>query len=130
MEVCMKIDESEKGKILIVDDESPVRSLLKRILVRKYVVLEASDGEEALGITHREKPELILMDIMMPKMDGYTACYRIKADQATKETPVIMLTAVGLELNKKLAMEIGANGYITKPFTGRDLMDVINSVLD
>ena len=65
----------------------------------------------------------------MPKMDGYTACFRIKADQATKAIPVIMLTAIDHELNKKFAMEMGADGYITKPFTTQELMDVIVPLL-
>lgn len=102
--------------ILIVDDEPSVRSLAKRFLGAKYIMLEAGDGEEAVDIAHSQKPDLILMDIMMPKMDGYTALYRIKTDQATKEIPVMMLTAVDHEFNRKLSTDMGASEYITKPF--------------
>ena len=117
-------------KILIADDETSVRSLVKRLLSKKHIVLEANDGEEAVNMAFSQKPDLILMDILMPKMDGLTACYVIKMNQATKAIPVVMLTALGYELNKKLSQDImGANGYITKPFTSRDLMDTISQFL-
>jgi len=119
----------DKKKILIADDEQSVRLLVKRLLSQNYIVLEASDGEEAIDIARRENPGLILMDIMMPKVDGYTACYQIKKDQATKAIPVVMLTGVGHELNKKLSFEVGAKGYITKPFSLQDLLDVIRPLL-
>ncbi len=119
----------DKKKILIADDEQSIRLLVRRLLSQNYIVLEASDGEEAIDIARREKPDLILMDIMMPKVDGYTACYQIKKDQATKAIPVVMLTGVGHELNKKLSFEVGAKGYITKPFSLQDLLDVIRPLL-
>ena len=99
------------------------------MLDKDHIVLEATNGEEAVNIAKEQKPDLILMDLMMPKMDGYTACFRIKADQVTKRIPVVMLTGVGHELNKKFAMEMGADGYITKPFTIKELMDVIAPLL-
>ena len=119
-----------KRKILIADDEPSVRALVKRLLSENYIVLEANNGEEAVSTAHNEKPDLILMDIMMPKMDGNTACYALKTDQATKAIPVVMLTAVGYELNKKLSQDImGADGYITKPFSRQDLLDTIGQFL-
>jgi len=99
------------------------------MLGKEYIVLEATNGEEAVDIAKEQRPDLILMDLMMPKMDGYTACSTIKADQATKVIPVIVLTAVDHEFNKKFAMEMGADGYITKPFTIQELMDVIAPIL-
>jgi len=69
------------------------------------------------------------MDILMPKLDGYTACRAIKTEQATKAIPVVMLTAVGYELNKKLAKEVGADGYITKPFSADELLRQVKQVL-
>jgi CheY-like chemotaxis protein len=69
------------------------------------------------------------MDIMMPKMDGYAACREIKADPATKNIPVIMLTAVGYDLNKRLAKQMGADGYVTKPFSRQQLVDAITLLL-
>jgi CheY-like chemotaxis protein len=114
-----------KGKILVVDDEENVRRLLRSMLGNKYIVLEAKDGEVAIDIARSQKPDFILMDIMMPNIDGYTACYTIKQDPATKTIPIVMLTAVGQELNKKLAQEMGADGYITKPF---GLLELLNTV--
>lgn len=117
---------SEKqATILIVDDEENVRRLLRSMLGNKYIVLEAKDGEVAIDIARSQKPDFILMDIMMPNMDGYTACHTIKQDPVTKTIPVVMLTAAGQELNKKLAQEMGADGYITKPF---GLLELLNTV--
>jgi len=124
-----QIQLTVKKKILVADDEQTVRALVTRLLSQNYVVLEAKDGAIAVDIARREKPDLILMDIMMPKVDGYTACHQIKQDQATKAIPVVMLTGVGHELNKKLSWEVGATGYITKPFILQDLLDVINPLL-
>lgn len=119
----------DKKKILIADDETSLRQTVGRILDKDYVVLEAANGEEAVEIAKGQKPDLILMDLIMPKMDGYAACSQIKADEATKGIPVVILTAVGHELNKKFATEMGAEGYITKPFTVQKLLDVITPLL-
>ncbi len=119
----------DKKKILIADDEPSIRLTVTKMLDKDYIVLKATNGEEAVDIAKGQRPDLILMDLMMPKMDGYTACSMIKADQATKVIPVIILTAVSHELNKKFAMETGADGYITKPFTTQELMGVITPLL-
>lgn len=117
-------------KILIADDELSVRSLVKRLLGREYTVLEAEDGEEAINIAFNQQPALILMDILMPEIDGLTACYVLKMAQATKKIPVVMLTAVDYELNKKLSMDImGADGYITKPFSPQKLINAVGQFL-
>ncbi len=118
-----------KRKILIADDEQFIRLLVKRLLSQNYIVLEASDGEEAIDIARSQKPDLILMDIMMPGVDGYIPCHQITKGQATKAIPVVMLTGVGHELNKKLSWEVGATGYITKPFILQELLDVIGPLL-
>ena len=120
----------DKKRILIADDETGVRLTVGRILDKDYIVLEATNGEEAVEIAKGQKPNLILMDLIMPKMDGYTACSEIKADQATKGIPVVILTAVGHEFNKKFATEMGAAGYVTKPFNPQELIDVISRLLD
>lgn len=119
----------DKKRILIADDEPNIRSVVARMLDKDYVVLEATNGEEAVDIAGREKPDIILMDLMMPQMDGYTACSLIKADQATKMIPIIILTAIDHESNRKFAMEMGADGYITKPFTPQVLADAISPLL-
>ena len=120
----------DKKKILIADDEPGVRLTVTRMLERDYTVLEATDGDEAVGIARGEKPALILMDLMMPAMDGYTACSAIKADPEIKVIPVIILTAIGHELNKKFAAEMGADGYVTKPFTIEELKAAITPLLN
>jgi CheY-like chemotaxis protein len=117
-----------KRKILIVDDEPNVRKLL-RTLLKNFTVVEAEDGEKAVEIAGVEKPDLILMDIMMPKMDGYSSCYALKREPATRSIPIIILTAIDLKLNLQLGKEIGADGYITKPFNSQDLLDNIAQVL-
>jgi CheY-like chemotaxis protein len=120
---------NKKGTILIVDDELNIRLLVGNLLGADYDVLKASDGEEAVNIARFRKPDLILMDIMMPKMDGYLACHTIKRDEATAKIPVVMVTAVGQELNRMFAEQMEADGYITKPFQLKDLMDTINRFL-
>ena len=114
---------SDKQKILVADDELYIRLLVKDILEPEFTVLEASNGEEAVNTTYTEKPDLVLMDILMPKLDGYTACYAIKNSELTKDIPVVMLTGVGHELNRQLSQEMGATAYITKPFNPEDLLD-------
>jgi two-component system alkaline phosphatase synthesis response regulator PhoP len=119
----------DKKRILVADDEPGIRLTLGRLLDRNYVVLEATNGEEAVEIAKGEKPDLILMDLIMPKVDGYAACAQIKADPATRGIPVVVLTAIGHELNKKFATEMGAQAYLTKPFSIQGLMEVITPLL-
>jgi two-component system alkaline phosphatase synthesis response regulator PhoP len=114
---------NDKQKILVADDELYIRLLVKDILEPEFTVLEASNGEEAVNIAYKEQPDLVLMDILMPKLDGYTACYAIKNNELTKDIPVVMLTGVGHELNRQLSQEMGATAYITKPFNPEDLLD-------
>ena len=116
----------DKQKILVADDEPSVRLMIRRILEKDYSILEADNGEKAVGIAEEQNPDLILIDLMMPIMDGYTACAKIKANTATRAIPVVILTAIGHELNKKFANEMGADGYITKPFTREDLLDTVS----
>jgi two-component system alkaline phosphatase synthesis response regulator PhoP len=116
---------NNERKIVIADDELYIRLLVKDILEPDYIVLEASNGEEAVILTRTQNPDLVLMDILMPKLDGYTACYTIKTDELTKEIPVVMLTGIGHELNRQLSQEMGAEGYITKPFKPEDLLDKV-----
>jgi len=118
-----------KKKALIVDDEPNVRRLLHTILSKTFDVYEAEDGRQAIEMANTQKPDVVLMDMMMPKMDGLTACHMIKNDPATKSIPVIMVTAIGFELNIKLSQQMGASGYITKPFSTEELLDKIAQVL-
>ncbi len=119
----------EKQKILIADDEQWVRTLVSRMLEEEYTVLEAVDGEQAAVIAKEEKPCIIFMDLMMPNVDGYAACLSIKTDQETRRIPVVMLTAIGHELNKRFAEEMGADGYMTKPFTRESLLEEMQRLM-
>jgi two-component system, OmpR family, alkaline phosphatase synthesis response regulator PhoP len=120
---------NERKKILIVDDEPNVRRLSRTILSKDYVVFEAEDGKQAVDMAGAQKPDIILMDMMMPKMDGLTACHAIKKDPNTKSIPVIMVTAIGFELNMKLSQQMGASGYVTKPFSSQDLLNKVAQCL-
>ncbi len=115
--------------ILIADDEQSIRLLVRSMLSEYYIILEASDGGEAIDVARSNKPDLILMDIMMPKVDGYTACHVIKTDEKAKIIPVVMLTALRHDLNKKLSTQLGANGYITKPFSSSTLRNTVGQFL-
>jgi len=117
---------SKRLKVLVVDDEKDIRHLVRTMIGSENTIIEADDGEAAISMARRHKPDLIFMDIMMPKMDGYTACKAIKTDPATKTIPVVMLTAVGYGLNVTLSREMGAIGYVTKPFGQQDLLDTVD----
>jgi two-component system alkaline phosphatase synthesis response regulator PhoP len=112
-------------KILIVDDEVGIRLMVVRMLGEDYTVLEAADGEEAVTLTRLHKPSLVFMDILMPGKDGYSACHEIKTDPETRSIPVVMVSAIGHKLNERLSAEVGADGYITKPFSVEKLLEAI-----
>lgn len=111
---------THEQKILVVDDELPIADILKFSLEKEgYHVVLAHDGEEAVDKANAEKPDLILLDIMLPKKDGYAVCREIRT---FSQTPIIMLTARDTEIDKVLGLEIGADDYVTKPFSTRELM--------
>ena len=116
-------------KILVADDEKHIRRLVRLVLGEEYTILEADDGEEAISMAQSQKPELVLMDIMMPNLDGVGACYILKSNDATKRIPVVMLTAVGSKPDRDYAKDMGADGYITKPFSAQELREVIDRLL-
>ena len=107
-------------KILVVDDEKPIVDILRFNLQKEgYEVIEAYDGEEAVKKAIDYKPDLILLDVMLPLLDGFGACREIRA---VMSTPILMLTARDEELDKVLGLELGADDYITKPFSIRELI--------
>ena len=119
-----------KGRILVVDDEIYIVHILDFSLgMEGYEVVTALDGEQALEKARSEKPDLIVLDIMMPKLDGYETCKRLKADPETKDVPVILLSAKGRNVDQKVGFEVGADDYITKPFSPRKLVERINAIL-
>ena len=120
----------KKSKILIVDDAvDTVELLRKRFHSEGYDTAEANDGEEALQKVEQYHPDLIVLDVMMPKLDGYEVCRRLKADENTKYVPVLMLTAKGEIENKVKGLEIGADDYLPKPFDYKELSARVKSLL-
>lgn len=123
----MEEEAEDKKTILIVDDEKPIVDILVYNLEKEgYNTLEANDGITAVDIALNEKPDLILLDIMLPKMDGLTVCKKIRS---SLNVPILMLTAKDEEIDKILGLELGADDYITKPFSVRELMARIKANL-
>ena len=119
-----------KEKVLIVDDEEHIVELLKfNLLNAGYDVYTANDGIDAVKIAKAQKPGLMLLDLMLPGIDGFDVCKEIKRDNEMKKTSIIMLTAKGEELDKILGLELGADDYITKPFSVRELLARVKAVL-
>lgn len=114
-------------KILVVDDERPIAEILQYNLEKEgFEVVTAFDGEEALDRVEQENPDLVILDIMLPKKDGFTVCREIRAH---REVPIIMLTAKETELDKVLGLELGADDYVTKPFSTREVLARVKAVL-
>lgn len=119
-----------EGKVLIVDDEEHILELLKFNLSNSgYKVISANNGIDAVNIAKEEKPDLLLLDLMLPGMDGLDVCKEIKKNKETSKAAIIMLTAKGEELDKILGLELGADDYITKPFSIRELLARVKAVL-
>lgn len=117
-------------KILIVDDEMDTLLPLKRSLqVEDYNIISASNGYEAIDKAKTEIPDLVLLDLMMPEMDGYEVCARLKKDARTKNIPIIMLTARDAVRDKVKGLDIGADDYVTKPFNLNELKARIKTAL-
>lgn len=117
-------------KLLIADDEPGVRSLVRLTLESgRYQILEATDGEEALDLARRHRPELVLLDAMMPKRSGFEVCRALKEDPGTRGITVLMLTARAQESDRQRGVAAGADGYFTKPFSPLALMQKVEEVL-
>lgn len=123
---------SKKKLILIVDDDESLRKMLKvRLSFTQYKVETAGSGEEAFESINKNKPDLILLDIAMPDMDGYEVCKILKDSSETREIPIMFLTAIGGNIENKLqSLMVGGVDYIQKPFDGADLIKRIEKILD
>ncbi len=118
------------GKILVVDDELNIRELIKFNLEKVgYKVIEAADGQAAVDIAKGNRPDLIVLDLMLPGIDGLEVCRIIKNARETSAIPIIMLTAKNEEIDKVIGLELGADDYLTKPFSSRELLARIKAVL-
>jgi two-component system phosphate regulon response regulator PhoB len=122
--------QAMKAKILAVDDEPDALELIEvNLKSAGYEVLLAADGREALQKARAAMPDLILLDIMLPEMDGLEVCKALRRDAATSRLPIIMLTARAAEIDRVLGLELGADDYITKPFSPRELILRVKNVL-
>lgn len=117
-------------KILIADDEPNILISLEYLMRREgYDVHVARDGQEALDIVRRERPRLLLLDVMMPKKSGFEVCQELRADDSVKDTLVLMLTAKGRDTDIARGLAMGADGYMTKPFSTKELVQKVREML-
>jgi DNA-binding response OmpR family regulator len=115
-----------KKKILVVDDETLTTELAKTFLEKySFSVIIAKDGEAAISLAYSENPDLILLDVMLPEMDGFAVCKKLKDDEKFKHTPILMFTAKGLSSDIEEGEAVGADEYIVKPFSGKALIATI-----
>ena len=123
-----------KQKILIVEDEVHIRTLLEQALEEledehNVEVLSAGDGEEGLEVIREKRPQVVFLDIMMPKLNGYEVCRAVKEDPELKDTMIVLLTAKGQEVDRKKGLVLGAYDYMTKPFDPDEVVDLARELL-
>jgi two-component system, OmpR family, alkaline phosphatase synthesis response regulator PhoP len=125
------VDGSCAGsKILVVEDEPDIRELVRYNLEQEgFRVVEAADGERALALVLQEKPALLMLDLMLPGMDGLRLCRMLRERAETADIPIVMLTARAAEIDRVLGLEMGADDYVTKPFSPRELVARVRAVL-
>jgi CheY-like chemotaxis protein len=118
-------------KILVIEDDRSIQMVMELVFTRmaKCQVIVASDGTEGLALIRKEKPDVVLLDLMMPGMDGFEVCQRTKADEATRHIPIIFLTAQPQPASVARAMALGAAGYLVKPFDPVTIIDHVNEAL-
>ncbi len=120
----------DRKRILVVDDEIYIVHILEFSLTMEgYEVATASDGEEALRKIEEDRPDLVVLDIMMPRLDGYEVCRRLRQSEDTATLPVILLSAKGRPVDREVGLEVGADDYIVKPFSPRRLLEKIRELL-
>ena len=125
------MNSNNQPVILVVDDIPTNNILMKNLLrVRNYEVLLAQSGIESLRIAEERKPDVILLDIMMPVMDGYEVLARLRSNDTTKDIKVVMVSALGGKIDIKNAMDLGADGYITKPVVVQKLYDLLDKFIN
>jgi two-component system, OmpR family, alkaline phosphatase synthesis response regulator PhoP len=119
-----------RRQILVVEDEADIRRLVRYNLEQEgYTLLEAADGEEALALARKQRPHLVVLDLMLPGMNGLEVCRVLRAEERTAKLPVLMLTARATEVDKVLGLEIGADDYVTKPFSPREVVARVKALL-
>lgn len=126
----MSADPMAKPRVLIVEDEPHIVLSLEFLLQRAgYETAAATDGVEGLDLVRRLHPDVVLLDIMLPRRNGYEVCQAIKADPGLRAIPVIMLSAKGQEVEVLKGLELGAASYVTKPFGNADILEAVRAVL-
>ena len=121
---------ADKVRLLLVDDEpSIVKMVGKRLEVEGFDVVVAMDGQEGLTKAQTEHPDLIILDLMLPKLNGYEVCTTLKHDPRYQKIPIVLFTAKAQDKDEKLGMECGANAYVRKPFRAQELLEKIRSLL-
>jgi two-component system, OmpR family, phosphate regulon response regulator PhoB len=119
------------ARVLVVDDDAGIRDLIKfRLESAGHEVLTASNGEEGLATALREHPGLVLLDVAMPKMDGIEVCKRLRADADMQLVPIVLITARSEESDVEVGFAAGADDYVTKPFSPRQLMERLEAILE
>jgi DNA-binding response OmpR family regulator len=120
----------QKPRILIVDDESDLVSVLRIGLeIEGFEVIEAADGEEGLKRAQRDRPHLLVLDLMLPKLDGYKVCRALKFDERYRNLPIVVLSARSGEQDRKLALDMGADAFVSKPYDMAELVKLIRAEL-
>lgn len=121
---------SDKARILLIDDHQTVFRLLEAIVrIKGYRLLYAENGQQGIVMARQEKPDLILLDVMMPDIDGFKVCQYLKENRDTQHIPVLFLTARGAEEDLETGRRAGANGFMTKPFLTMDVLNTIERML-
>ncbi len=119
-----------RKRILVIDDEPDLVDMVKSFLQKKgYSIITAYDGKEALQMIRTEKPDLIVLDLMLPKMDGYRICRMVKFDEKLKHIPIVIISVRASDADKKMGREVGADDYITKPFDFKVLHSSIKGLI-
>ncbi len=120
----------KSNKILIIEDEPDIRELLTVSLGGEgYIVVPAATGEQGLKLARSERPDLVLLDLMLPNLSGLEICRQLRADPDLVSVPVLMLTATSSEMDKVVGLEVGADDYVTKPFSPRELLARVKALL-
>jgi DNA-binding response OmpR family regulator len=118
------------AKVLVVDDEDSITLSLRHLMKREgYAVSVARDGEEALAAVAGDPPDLILLDVMIPKRDGYDVCQTIRANPAWSGVKIIMVSAKGRDIEVEKGLALGADAYVTKPFSTRELAEMVRGLI-
>ncbi len=123
--------KSEQKRVLVAEDDPDIRRLIAFSLeFAGFKVIQVQDGEDAVKVALEERPDIILLDVRMPRMNGYEACEKLKANQATKRIPIVFLSARGQETEIKYGLGLGAEEYILKPFAPDELYRRVAAILD